>query len=853
MRRSPLTLCLLAAALPAGAAEPEIWGEDAFALVAPPIALAATPDGGVCAIDEAGATCFDRDGAPRAQLDLPDGDVVGAVGGTDALALLTAGGAVLAPIGGGPTVRLDPTTFVVTREDGALAFVGGADGAPIADDFPMVGALVTADGRVGAFDPAGDLSWIDGEGAVLSTVRLGLPLDGGARALPVDRGWAVLHDAGIALLDPDGAPRGGAEVALRDVAVGPDRLYATDGHDIFSIDPENGQILDVEADVPATALAAVGNRLYAATAEGGRLYAWERGRPIADGGHRAPILRLAPVGDGGVASLDVAGVAIRWSSRGEPTALGDEIVDVAVDGLGAAWTLGLLGTTRHLGKTKVETSLQGSAAIGLPDGALVLTGDDAVRLAPDGSERWRVAAPLGAAAHAEGVVVVTTDDALAVHDATTGARRRWITSDTATFLAGGVAVGGLVAVGRGPDGLSFGRPPVLPPREIRPATDGPAPALSPNGRFFAVATDEGDVIVLGADGVALATVTPRGAPTTLAFDARYLWIGRFDGRIERWDLTAAVVDAPLPAFDGYAQLEPFVPAPAAGPPDAESAAGGVRGLAATADGRLVLHVGQVAIREPSGALRVLPIEDGGSPSVVRALPGRGLVVGLLDGRVLVDADADAPRHAATLPAPVTDLCVAGDRLLAATDGGVWSIPEDRPATRAPGAPTGPVAALACAPDGRWAAALVDGRAVVWEVETGAALASPRQGGRITAIAATRSGLLTGGTDEVVVAWEPRRWTVAGLLEGHGAPIDVVAALPDDRHVAVGAGGRALVWDLDSGRPLRRVDLDQPVTAAVPLPDGRVVIGGLRGRIVELQVVAPTPPAPDGPAPARPSP
>jgi hypothetical protein len=839
-------LILIAAAIasPAAGAEGAVWGDDRFALVAPPLAVTVTDDGGVCAIDEAGVTCFDATGGVRWELDLTGYDVYDAVAGTAEIALYTALGTVIVPFAGGQALVLDPTTFVAARADGALVLIGGPDGAPIPEGYPLTEVIAHPDGRVGLFDDRCDLLWITADGVPIEAVELALPCREGLRAIPLSDGFAVIDDLGLSILDAEGNLRATLELRVVDAAAplgGP--LFVSDGEGVISVDPLTGAMLRLEAEVPARHVAASRDRLVASTADGGRLFVWEGDRLIGGVGHRDPLVALVPDGGGGLASVDASGLAIRWTSGGEGDEIAYDAIDVALDLQGGAWIARLDGLSRRAGSEERRFDLLANALTGLPDGVVAQTADALVRLDAKGAPRWEVPGAVGRIAHGEGALTVTSGQGLAVVDASSGARRRMIQVRGAELTAAGVAVGGLIALGEQASGPVGGRPPQLSPLAGLPASYV-APALAPSGRFAAHN--------VGATGVVVADLTVRplatlraGAPVArLALDGRYVWIGRSDGRIERWDVAAEVVAAPLPAFDGYAQLEDFAPPPAPTEPAADATYGGIRGLAPAADGSLALLIGGLAIRGPEGGIRVIALPEGGAPSVARSTPDRGLVVGMEDGRVIARADSDAPSVLARLGAPVTDLCAAGDRLIVATTSGVRAIAPSGDVGPAAGAPTGGVGRLACDPRGRWAAAIVAGEVHTWDVASGAPLARLRQGAPITALAPTRAGLLTGGEDEVVALWEPNRWTIGAMLEGHGAPIDEIASSADGRYAVVGAGGVAFAWDVDAGRVLQTVDLGQPVSGIAATSAARVAVSGRGGRLVEIALGAPrAPPAP----------
>ena len=115
----------------------------------------------------------------------------------------------------------------------------------------------------------------------------------------------------------------------------------------------------------------------------------------------------------------------------------------------------------------------------------------------------------------------------------------------------------------------------------------------------------------------------------------------------------------------------------------------------------------------------------------------------------------------------------------------------------------------------------------------------------------RTRLLACDDPGPVLQWTTRRASPALILElGRDWLVNAVAVLPDGRVVSGGIGGRVLVWD--PGDPatgpaeLGRHDLHggRGVNAVAVLPDGRVVSGGSDGRVLVWD--------PGDPGPARPS-
>lgn len=77
----------------------------------------------------------------------------------------------------------------------------------------------------------------------------------------------------------------------------------------------------------------------------------------------------------------------------------------------------------------------------------------------------------------------------------------------------------------------------------------------------------------------------------------------------------------------------------------------------------------------------------------------------------------------------------------------------------------------------------------------------------------KDGMWTRGTDHAMRLWDVRSGGELRGFKGHDAPVRSVALAPDGKSAATGGeDGTLLVWDLATGRQLRRIEM--PVRAAV---------------------------------------
>lgn len=812
--------------------EIDVWGDASFEIPAPPLALTVDADGRVCTFDPGGVSCFDPTGQHDWSLDLTDRELVDVVVGDGEFALFTSLDTLMIPRDGGATTILDASTSIARRDDGELIRIGGPDGVPVPRDYELAEVLAAPDGRIGLFDAEGDLLWVDADGTVLGAQELGLPATEGLRATPTTTGWAVIDDEGVVLLDHSGTAYGALDVPVFDLAPFQDGLLLADGQAVYTVDLVDGELEALAVDWPAlrVGVSPDGGRLAAARGESRRLRVWEGDERIGAIAHDMPVVKLVGDADGGALTLDSEGLALRWNADGRATVLADRVLDLTLDRAGAAWLVLPDRVERHHDGQIARLDRAATAIVPVADGVAIAYDTTLERLAPDGGTHWTTQAEPGLLTPSEGVLTVSHGATVDVIDVESGVRRRRLHFDGLDVSQVGVAVGGLYAAGWRGDLPITGRPPELTNRRgLGAMTTGPW--LSPDGRWTLWVAEPDRLIVADHLGRALHAGQAEGDITSAAVDAERLWIGRRDGRVERWTLGDVLNDVPVPPFDSYAQLEPFTPPPEPSEPTRDSRVGAVQSLAGTADGDLAIRSGALAIRDASGSSRIPVFEGGGRATAIHASAPFGLLVGLDDGRVLQHAEAEAPSVIGQAPAPITALCARSERVLAATEAGLYWLEPARAARRAR---PEIASAVACDPEDRWVAALVDGEAIVWNPKTNQVLARPRHAGPITALAHGGAGtLLTGGADEIVIAWETSRWTAGAVLEGHEGAVRSLLPLQRGRYVLVAAGERAVLWDLYSGEALRVVDLGESAIATASLPGGRGIVGGDRGRLIEI--------------------
>lgn len=117
--------------------------------------------------------------------------------------------------------------------------------------------------------------------------------------------------------------------------------------------------------------------------------------------------------------------------------------------------------------------------------------------------------------------------------------------------------------------------------------------------------------------------------------------------------------------------------------------------------------------------------------------------------------------------------------------------------------------VAFSPDSRWVtAATYDGTVTVWDVKSGSASRTLPVGGRVTDVLFTRDGKSVVAASREDKAPFVQFWDVAsgapGLKLDHGSPLGGIAISRSGTLLASGGPGCVNLWELPSGRLLRRV-------------------------------------------------
>jgi cytochrome c len=142
---------------------------------------------------------------------------------------------------------------------------------------------------------------------------------------------------------------------------------------------------------------------------------------------------------------------------------------------------------------------------------------------------------------------------------------------------------------------------------------------------------------------------------------------------------------------------------------------------------------------------------------------------------------------------------------------------------------GPVRSMAIAPDGSTAiSGSFDQSAIIWRLETGAALAVLRfHEGAVNAVAAMSSGrFVSAGEDGRIAVWKTGEPTPLRTFEEHSGPIAGLAVSPDEQEIASASWDEtASVRSLANGQSKRFKGHHGNVNAVGFLPDGRLVSAG----------------------------
>jgi WD40 repeat protein len=255
----------------------------------------------------------------------------------------------------------------------------------------------------------------------------------------------------------------------------------------------------------------------------------------------------------------------------------------------------------------------------------------------------------------------------------------------------------------------------------------------------------------------------------------------------------------------------------------------------TADGLGVVTLDARSVRRWDAAtgkeLRQTPLGEEKEGAILRLSADRRLVAQARPGQPVRLLDATTGKEVRALegtPGQVFQLALApdGKTVAAATMEGdpdtggatctvrLWDATTGRELRQLPGRPA-PVAALAVSPDGRTvAAAEAEGEFRLWELATG------RQRRRLGA--PSRPGLNEQELMEMRMVMRVR-----GQPQEEGSePAGLLVFTPDGKGLAVGEGEIIRVWDLASGKVVRRFAYDAALRGEFAFsPDGRLLAAG----------------------------
>lgn len=142
--------------------------------------------------------------------------------------------------------------------------------------------------------------------------------------------------------------------------------------------------------------------------------------------------------------------------------------------------------------------------------------------------------------------------------------------------------------------------------------------------------------------------------------------------------------------------------------------------------------------------------------------------------------------------------------------------------------------LAYLPDGRLLIGCQDGVTRLWDLVAGKEVRTfLRHVKSVYTLAVSADGrrFLTGGQDGKSYLWSVDSSEPVRLLEGHTSWVEGVAFYQDQRAVTIGYDKTLRVWDLSTGKELRRWEGDDRCLAISP--DGRRALSGGTGRTVRL--------------------
>ena len=146
---------------------------------------------------------------------------------------------------------------------------------------------------------------------------------------------------------------------------------------------------------------------------------------------------------------------------------------------------------------------------------------------------------------------------------------------------------------------------------------------------------------------------------------------------------------------------------------------------------------------------------------------------------------------------------------------------------------GGISALAFSPDGlTLVAGSFDTDLRVWSTRDGELLRVMDELPLATfAMAFSPDGkyLATGGADRIVYLWDTRTWKIARKISGQAEMVSALAFSPDSRLLLTGGFSeltekhpvQAILWDVETGEPIRRMDSANIIRSATFSPDGKL--------------------------------
>lgn len=146
---------------------------------------------------------------------------------------------------------------------------------------------------------------------------------------------------------------------------------------------------------------------------------------------------------------------------------------------------------------------------------------------------------------------------------------------------------------------------------------------------------------------------------------------------------------------------------------------------------------------------------------------------------------------------------------------------------------GPVEVSAISPDQGKFAAAYEGRVMIWEVHTGALVATLDHGAKVNAMHFNLDGttLVTASNDGGVWLWGMDAISLKSAVRGHTEPIFQIAFSPDGKMFATAGADRTVIWDAQAGSVLTIIPSGWAWTVTFS-PDQRFVVttggdGGIR--------------------------